>query len=233
MGPWALVAKVAAPILRWTRGRLLERRPLTVTFIDEPLDYMRAWVVVTPARVRDPVPRGLTMSELREWLVTEHQAVAAGQGFATMVLTSRAKVPVRLVGLRAEVVERQSAFIGSSIRYPPAGASDVEGVFFDLDSPDKEALADAWPDDQPPSRGYPRTRQVQLLPGESLTFGVRVATADAYCRWRPVVTAEVRGRSVTLRPALALEVSGTGSTTERLQWEWWEQPPRLGPDDEP
>lgn len=218
---------VAAPAGRMALRALAARHPVRLELIDEALDYMRAWVVVTPQRIdRATAPEGLPPNELREWLVNEQEAIASGEGFATLVVTNTSKQYIRIAGLAAEVVDRGPGYPGSRVECEPAGASDVEGVFFDLDVVPSTALTDRWPDEQPPSQDHFRRRQVALSPEESINFALRAKSAAGYCRWRPVVTVVVGRRRVTASTDLTLELSSS-QHAEKLAYRWWERPQRI------
>lgn len=223
------LGRLASAAVSRVSGRARERRPLEVAEAEEPLNHMRAWNVVTPSRLEQGVAPAVGMLEARQWLVSRYRAVACAEGFATVVFTNRTKQMVRLTALRAEVVERQPPYGGTLVEYDPAGASEVEGVFFDLDSAGKAAQLDAWPADQASAPDYFRVRQVQLRPGEAQTFAVRAGTETDYCQWRIIATAVIRGRERQATGRRTYEVSAAKANIRVLAWQWWEQPPRLGP----
>lgn len=231
LGVDAKVASGAVGLIGFALDRVRRRRPVDIELVEEPLDYQRAWTVVTPKPVNRAVPAHLSMLQLRKYFVEQEGAVASRRGYARLTITGRTRAIVRVTDLSAKIVKRTAALQGSQVDYSPAGASDVEGIYFNLDDPDAVAMLDPWPEE--PVQPYFGSRHVQLSQGESVTFRVQVA-AEACCyRWTIEVEAKpAGGRRRRVRSEQTIRTSGASTVAERLLWAWWEQPQKLINDDQ-
>ena len=164
----------------------------------------------------------MTGTDLRAWFVRHRGAVAAGESFVKLEITGTSAAVTRIEAIEA-VVEREGAYTGSRIDYPPGGAVDVENVYLDLDDPDRGALVDRWPEDQPPTTAYFQRRAITLARQESTTIVVRAATARSLCRWRIKVTYRVGARRpATWTSPQAWTVSAAHRAAQHLVWTWWD-----------
>jgi hypothetical protein len=93
--------------------------------------------------------------------------------------------PVKVTDVSIHVVSRESPPGGTLVYAAPQGASDVEAIGFDLDSPDLTArvTTNDGTTDHATTAHYFNDRQITLNRFESLDLKLVVFTSDCLCRF--------------------------------------------------
>lgn len=201
----------------------MQRRGPRFDVVEQLLDYQQVWSLITPAPVAlSDGPPQLLETDLRAWFVRHRGAVAARESFVKLEITGISKTVTHIEAIEA-IVQREGAYTGSHIEHPPGGAFEVENVYLDLDRPQRGALVDRWPEDQPPTTPYFQGKAIALGQQESTTIMVRAGTATSLCRWQLKVTYRIGARRrATWTSPQAWTVSAVNRAAQRLVWTWWD-----------
>ncbi|MBF5082336.1 hypothetical protein [Quadrisphaera sp. INWT6] len=206
--------------------QLRQREAPAITVTELTMNYLRTWDLVTPQQLRlEDGPTQLNETDIRGWFVRNRAAVPAAETFLLVEVTGQTKAVTRITDLGPEVITVEDSYTGAYVLSPPAGASDVENIFFDLDKPHRGALLDLWPEEQPPNRPYFLNRSIHLGPQESVTFVVRARTDLSKVTWRLRIAYRIGGlRERTWVSKEQWTVSSAHRVSQRLLWRWWKEP---------
>lgn len=209
----------------WTR----RNKPLSIYAEELPSRDRNEWSIVTSQKVGKGIgPSGLSGFALRQWFVRRFDCVSTHDCIVRVTLTNRVRATVSILDVRAAVSDVSPPLSGTRIDHPTAGASDVEALFVDLDSPEAPTLHDVSVE-QEPTDPYFLKRFIRLSPNESVVLLIRAHTQRSCITWRPQMTVRVGSSSLskTQESDQYFKVSAASPHAECFLWGWWLQLPRL------
>ncbi|MFD1150913.1 hypothetical protein [Saccharothrix hoggarensis] len=192
----ATVAELAKPSRQWfeTEGEKLSR------------DEMNAYLEELAARKRE------LGGVLSLWRDSERLSKSATKHLVSLVGNRREKI--RVVDLRARVVERLPRMNGTLLRFPSEGSTPIEQVAVDLDDPSGRLIAT---DAEGVERPLLEAKSITLEEGEEIGLEINAMAATASYRWELEVTVE---HGVANRETVRIRADGTSDGPAFLTAAW-------------
>jgi hypothetical protein len=175
------------------------------------------WVCVFPEPVDEAVLRkgGLSASEEeRTRLFSEHGGLMGNAVPMWMrnelkptwtyqvSLIGNRREPVRVLDIRARILDRSAPLDGAVVWFPPQGEGDVREVLVDLDDPEGVLLLPPEPGSDAPPKPFFDVKYLTLQRNEEVVLGLTALATRHHYRWELELTVaygDVPGETVRVR----------------------------------
>jgi hypothetical protein len=201
--------------------------PIRIGVAPDDDHYSDGWSLVMPRELveGDHPPRKMNSPiAVRDWLVARG-AFDGDASYLEINLEGQSESAVTIVGIEAEVTQRDAPLAGASVTSPSAGARDVIAVEFDLDKPRDVAMAE---DGSP----FFEDQAISLSHGEVEVVKVVAHARRSAVHWQLVVTYFHRGehkRRILKNGGEPFRTAPTAAAKAHYEWAWYERTPSLKP----
>jgi hypothetical protein len=154
-------------------------------------------------------------ADVHDWGL-EQGAVDVGDTFLRLVVQNNIDETVDIVGMRAEVLNRDNPITQTYVGCPSGGVEDIIFVRFNLDDPNPTALRATATDEG--TRPYFRKKHVEVAPDENIVFSVWASACDHLYTWRIAIDVVVHGEERTMMVDLDDEPLQTNGAVPPQEW---------------